>query len=191
MGIVQGRRLLIAPAERFVDRAAAADQSLLDRAKLDGKVAGERIRPVADLAQEVATASVDCALESRQSVAERGLDAARLGDERLIDRIVMRGRRRLELPETLGGLCRQFLEMIAEAAVEILAAGPQDRVQRAEMVGQPCAQVVRVNGDAIDHAVAVVADQVVKRLQMPAHQACLISQGVDEARAALANDAFE
>ena len=191
VGIVQGRRLLIAPAERFVDRPAAADQRLLDRAELGGKIAGERVRSVADLAQEVAPASVDCALESRQTVAERGLDAAGLGDERLIDRVVMRGGRGLELPETLGGFCRQLLEMIAEAAVEILAASPQDRVQRAEMVGQPCAEVVRVNGDAIDHAVAVVADQIVERLQMPAHPACLIGQGVDETRAALAHDALE
>ena len=63
--------------------------------------------------------------------------------------------------------------------------------QRAEMVAQPCVQLVRVGGDAIDHAVAVFADQVVERLQLPAHLSCLIGEGLDQGRAAAGEDGLE
>src|SRR5208282_2628107 len=191
VGIEQGRRLLGAAAEPFVDRPAAADQRLLDCAELGGKIAGERFRPIADLAHQVAAASVDCALEPRQTVAERSLDAAGLRNERLIDRVVVRGRGGLELPETLGRLRRQLLEMIAEALVEILVTGPQDGVERTERIGQSGVEFVRVNGNAIDRAVAVLADQVVERLQLPAHSPRLIGEGLDQADAASAHDALE
>ncbi len=187
----QGRRLLVAAAEPFVDRAAPADQRLLDRAELGGKIVGERIRSIADLAHEVASASVDCAFEPRQTLPERRLDAAGLRDEGLIDRVVVCGRSGFELPQTLSRLRGQVLEMIAEAPVEIFATGSQDGVQRAEMVGQSSVELVRMNRDAIDDAMAAFADQVVERLQLLAHPPRLVREGLDQSGAALAHDAFE
>ncbi len=191
VGIEQRRRLLVVAGEPFVDRAAPTGQRLLDCAELGGKIADQRFRAVADLAHEVAAASVDRRLETRQAVAERSLDAAGLRQERLIDRVVVRGRSGLELPQTLSRLRRQLFEMVAEALVEILATGSQDGVQRAEMVGQSGVEFVRVNGDAIDRAVAVFADQIVERLQLPAHSPRLIGEGLDQSDAALADDGLE
>ena len=66
-GVEQCGRLVVAPAELFVDRAAAVDEGVLDLGELGAEIGGELSGSIADLDDKIAAAPVDCALESRRA----------------------------------------------------------------------------------------------------------------------------
>ena len=111
--------------------------------------------------------------------------------KRPVDGIEMRRRHRFELPEPLGGSGGKVLEMSAEAVVEILAPCPHHGVDRLDVAGDVRVQLVRVGRDPIDHAVPVLPDQIVERLQIFAHPARLPGQRSTSSAAVLADDGVE
>ena len=102
--VEQRRRLFVSLAELLVDRAAAVDESLLDRGELGAKIGRESRGPIANAPDDFVAAPVDCAFEPRKPVSERGLEAARMRRQGQIDRIVMRGGSDLKLLQPLCGL---------------------------------------------------------------------------------------
>ena len=185
------RGLFGAAAELLVERAAACDQHVLDRAELEAEIVGQRVRAVADLRHKFSAAPVDRAFESREAVSERYFDATGVRSERRVDGIEVRRRDGFELPEPLGGFGRKVFEMGVEAVAEVLAVAAHHRVDRPDVAGDVRVQFVRVGGDAVDHAVPVLADQIVERFQIFPHAAGLVGQGFDQASAALADNRIE
>ena len=190
-GVELGRGLGAAAAQLFVERAAAIDERLLDGRELRGEIIHQRVGAVADLGDELVSASLDRALEPVQAVAERGFETPGVRSERVVDRIVMRGRNGLELPEALGRPRREVLQMRAEALVEVLAPRFERGVDRLDMAGELGAQLVRVGRDPVDHAVAVVADQIVERVEILPHASGLPGQGLDQPAALVVHDGVE
>ena len=189
---LEGRRGLVAAAAKlFVERAAAFDQHVLDRSELGGEVVRQRIRPIADLCDQLPAAPVDRAFEPREAVPERRFDPASVRSQRRIDGVEVRGRDRFELAQSLGGLGRKLFQMSAEALAEVFPAGPQHRVDRVDVAGDVGVQLVRVGGDPVDHAVPVLSNQIVERLHIFPHPAVLVGQRRDQPSAALADDPVE
>ncbi len=81
--------------------------------------------------------------------------------------------------------------MAAEATVEVFAGGAHHGVDRIDVARDLRIQLVRVGGDAVDDAVAVLADQIVERLEILLHASGLPGKGPDEIAAAIADDRIE
>ncbi len=190
-GVEQGSRFLVSPAELFVDRAAAVDKGLLDCCKLGAEIGRESLGSIADLHDDVAAAPVDCALEARQALAKRSLDAPRMGRKREIDRVVMGGRGGLELLQSRARFRRQLLRVVCEALVEILAAGLHHHVDRIEMSGDAGVKLVGMGAYAIDDAVPAFAYESIQRFEIFAHALGLMRHSVHETDAALTDDFVE
>ncbi len=186
--VEQRRRLFVSLAELLVDRAAAVDESLLDRDELSAEIGRESRGPIANAPEDFVPAPVDCAFEPRKPVSERGLEAARMRRQGQIDRIVMRRGSDLKLLQPLCGLRRQLFPVIDEALVELVAPGLHHHVDRIEMSGDASVELVGVGSQAVDHAMPAFADETIQRLEIFAHALGLLRHGLHEADGALVDD---
>ena len=103
----------------------------------------------------------------------------------------MSGGRGLELLRSRRRMCRQLIRVVAEALVEVVAAGVHHHVDRVEMSGDARVELVGMDAQAIDDVMPALADEAIQRFEIFAHALGLLRHGVHEAHAALVDDAVE